>query len=238
MTRIVGLIGGFSWRTTALYYEEINRHVGSRLGGIHSANLLLRSLNYDTVARTITTGDFDGMAELFCTAGNDLKAAGAQGLVLCANIAHKAADELERSTGLPVLHIVDFTGRKIVARNFKKVGLLATRSVMEESFYKARLKDKFGLEVFTPDADFRAKADHDIFQEMSKSTIPGAVQSSWKDAYGRLVQDHGVECVILGCTELRLIFGTQSVPVPSFETTALHAQGVAEWALQNEDFKQ
>lgn len=234
MTRIIGLIGGFSWRTTALYYEEINRHVGLRLGGIHSANLLLRSLDYDDVARTITTGDFNGMARLFCTAGTGLKAAGAQSLVLCANVAHKAADELENTTGLPVLHIVDFTGRKIVAGNFRKVGLLATRSVMEESFYKARLKDKFGLEVFTPGSEFRAKADHDIFHEMSKPLIPDNVQSSWKAAYSRLVQDHGVDCVILGCTELRLIFGSKEMPVPSFETTALHAEGIAEWALQSQ----
>lgn len=232
INRTVGLIGGMSWQTTALYYSEINKQVGSRLGGLHSANLLLRSLDYDTIAGMVSTGNFDDMTDLFCKAGQDLKAAGAQALVLCANVAHKAADTLEKATGLTVLHIVDCTGQKIVERNFTRAGLLATRAVMEEEFYKARLRDRFGLEIFVPnDEEFRAQADHQIFNEMSKDEIPEGVRSAWHKACSQLVRDHQVDCIILGCTELRLLFSSETMAIPTFETTTLHARGIADWLL-------
>lgn len=236
MTKLLGLIGGMSWQTTSIYYREINQRINTRLGGIHSANLLIRSLDYAMIAKFVSSGDFDSMAQLLCGAGNELKAAGAQGLVLCANVAHKASDAVEASTGLPVLHIVDFTGRKIVQAGFKKVGLLATRAVMEQDFYKARLRDKFGLEVFVPqDPKFRADADRQIFEEMSKDVIPEEVTTAWHSAFSQLVNEDQVDCVILGCTELRLLFDPEKMDVPVFETTILHAQGVADWALDSEN---
>lgn len=236
MTRIVGLMGGMSWQTTALYYKEINQHVCAKLGGLHSANLLLRSLDYATIAKMVSSKDFDGMTELVCKSGLELKAAGAQALALCANVAHKTADALESRTGLPVLHIVDFTGQKIVDSKLTKVGLLATRAVMEEEFYKARLREKFGLDVLVPqDEKFRANADHEIFDEMSKEVIPQDVRASWRTAAMDLVQNQKVEAIILGCTELRLVFGVGELNVPTFETTVLHARGIADWALSEDD---
>lgn len=232
MSKVVGLIGGMSWQTTAVYYREINQRVASRLGGLHSANILIRSLNYDTLAGLVTKKDFNGMTELFCKYGLELKAAGAEALVLCANVAHKAAEPLEQRTGLPVLHIVDFTGRKIVESKMKRVGLLATRAVMEEDFYKARLKERYGLEVFVPaDENFRAAADHQIFNEMSKNTIPEEVKTAWYEASASLVREYNVDCIVFACTELRLLFGDSDLSVPTFETTMLHARGVADWAL-------
>lgn len=232
MPRRVGLIGGMSWKTTVVYYSEINKHVGSQKGGLHSANLLIKSLDYQEIAEMVTAGNFTEMTKLLCDSGHELKAAGAQGLVLCANVAHKAADALERSTDLPVLHIVDFTGREIAKNNFTKVGLLATRTVMEEDFYKNRLRDRFGVQVFVPeDSTFRAHADHDIFNEMSKQVIPEHVKSSWRTAYSKLVHDNKVDCVVLGCTELRLVFHPEDMTVPTFETTMLHAKGIADWLV-------
>ncbi|KAK5049364.1 hypothetical protein LTR84_004293 [Exophiala bonariae] len=228
--KTVGLIGGFSWRTTALYYREINQHVASRLGGIHSADLLIRSIDYSDLAARVNAKDYNGMSKLLCRCGHDLKAARAQALVLCANVAHKAAEDLQASTRLPVLHIVDFTAQLIVDRGFKKVGLLATQAVMEEEFYIDRLR-RFGLEIYVPDQHFRSDADRMIFDEMSKDRIPDDIKAKWHAAYMQLLQDHQIDCVILGCTELRLVFDQENQKVPTFETTTIHARGIAEWAL-------
>ncbi|KAK5045489.1 hypothetical protein LTR84_009107 [Exophiala bonariae] len=230
MTKTVGLIGGFSWQSTAVYYKEINEHVNARRGGIHSANLLIRSIDYAELAAMVDRKDYDGMTKMLCQYGQELKSANAQALVLCANVAHKAAQSLEQSSSLPVLHIVDFTAQKINACGFKKVGLLATRAVMEEDFYKARLQE-FGLEIAVPGEEFRSTADNDIFVEMSKEIIPDDVKSRWHKAYKLLVQEQGVDCVILACTELRLVFTPTDLSNPTFETTTIHAEGIAEWAL-------
>ncbi|KAM0549166.1 hypothetical protein ACHAPJ_009475 [Fusarium lateritium] len=234
MTRVVGLIGGMSWRTTSLYYQEINRHVGSKMGGVHSANLLIRSIDYADIARMVTKPDYDGMSDLLCQAGQDLKNGGAKGLALCANVAHKAVDALEKSTALPVLHIVDPTGKKIVSQGFKKVGLLATRAVMEENFYKSRLTDKFGLQIVVPDQGFTNKVDNLIFDELSKDKISEAARAYFDEAYNKLVEEHHVDAVVLACTELRLVFKQEDLTVPTFDTTLLHAEGIAEWALSSD----
>jgi aspartate racemase len=233
MTRVVGLIGGMSWRTTAVYYKEINQYVCSKMGGVHSANLLIRSIDYADIARMVTTKDYDGMTKMLCQAGQELRDGGAKGLVLCANVAHKAADMLEKSAGLPVLHIADATGKRIVSGGYKKVGLLATNAVMEEEFYKSRLTGKFGLEVAVPSEDFRNKVDSLIFDELSKDAIPEDVKLCFHQAYTELRLEHNVDAIVLACTELRLVFTEEDFTVPTFDTTALHAQGVADWALSD-----
>ncbi|KAK6386992.1 hypothetical protein LTS17_000257 [Exophiala oligosperma] len=211
---------------------KINQHVNSKLGGIHSARLLINSIDYTDLASLAGARDYAGMTRLLCKSGRDLKAANAEALVLCANVAHKAADALEKTTGLRVLHIVDSTAPKIVSRGIKKVGLLATRAVMEEEdFYVSRLQKKFGLEVVVPDGEFRSKADRMIFEEMNKEEIPETVKSTWRSAYASLVKEHQVGGVILGCTELRLVFRPQDLTAPTFETTTLHAKAISEWAL-------
>ncbi|OCT46351.1 hypothetical protein CLCR_01308 [Cladophialophora carrionii] len=231
-TRLVGLIGGMSWQTTALCYQTINQHVAAHLGGIHSANLLVRSLDYADIARFTTTGDFDGMTATLLAHGHELKRAGAQAIALCANVAHKAADALAKNVDLPVLHIVDFTAREVVKGGCRKVGLLGTRAVMEDDFYTAKLREKYGLEVSVPGVDFRERVDGLIFNELSRETIGQDVRRCFHDAYASLVHDQRVECVVLACTEFRLVFGGEDFAVPTFETTTLHAKGIAEWALQ------
>ncbi|KAJ9605365.1 hypothetical protein H2200_010022 [Cladophialophora chaetospira] len=234
-TRVVGLIGGMSWQTTSLYYQIINQHITSKLGGIHSANLLIRSVDYADIARFTTTGNFDGMTEMLVSRGRELKAAGAQALALCANVAHKAATGLEREVGLPVLHIADFTALEVVRAGCRKVGLLGTRAVMEKDFYKARLREKHGLEVFVPSEEFSSKVDRLIFEDLSKETIASDVRKTFHDEYAHLVHDQLVDCVVLACTEFRLVYGEDDFTVPTFETTTLHAKGIAEWTLETGD---
>ncbi|RAK86391.1 aspartate racemase [Aspergillus costaricaensis CBS 115574] len=232
MTKTVGLIGGMSWQTTAVYYEAINSHVRSVLGGIHSASLLINSVDYADIGHYVTSGDFNGMIKILSDAGQQLQNGGAQSLVLCANVAHKAVDALEDRTGLPVLHIVDFTGRAIVDHGFRKVGLIATRAVMEEDFYKSRLEKRYGLEVVVPRKEFRDKVDGYIFNDLSKQPIEEEVKAQFEAAYINLVEEHQVDCIALACTELRLVYNIDEMRVPAFETTSLHAKGIAEWALQ------
>lgn len=235
MTRMVGLVGGMSWKTTALYYQEINQHVSSKLGGLHSANLLIRSIDYDAIARSVSTGDIASMTQLICASGQELKCGNVEALALCANVAHKASEALERRTGLPVLHIVDFAGREIVRRGFKKVGVLATKAVMEEDFYTGRMREQYGLEVAVPDDKaFRDQADHQIFNEMSKAVISENVKAAWKAACDQLVEKDKVDCVVLACTELRFVLSDESTTVPVLDATLLHARGIADWTLGSE----
>lgn len=177
------------------------------------------------------------MTAMLVSYARDLKAGGADAVALCANLAHKAADAIERDVqGLPVLHIADFTAREIVnskGTKLMKVGLLGTRAVMEEEFYKARLRDRYGLDVFIPrDEDFRNSVDGLIFGELTKPEIADGVKDRFRAAYRELVQEQKVDCVVLACTEFRLVFNDEDFSVPTFETTALHAKGIAEWALQ------
>jgi aspartate/glutamate racemase len=175
---MVGLIGGMSWQTTSLFYEAINKHVGPKLGGILSANLLIRSVDYADIGKMVTTRDFDGMIRMLSKCGQELKNGGAQSLAVCANVAHKAAD--------------------------------------------------------TPKKGFREQADRLIFDELSKQPVSQEVKTTFEDAYASLLRDHQVDCVVLACTELRLVFNADKLNVPAFETTTLHAKGIAEWALQKE----
>jgi aspartate racemase len=232
-TRTIGLIGGMSPSTTILYYTLINNHIASRLGGIHSANVLLRSVDYATVASFTTTKDFTAMTYFLVQRARELKAGGAQCIALCANVAHVAANNIERVTGLDVLHVADFTGREIQRRGLRKVGLMGTRAVMEEDFYRARLVEKFGLDVVVPKQEFREEADGIIFNELSKPDVPAEAKVQVNEAYRELVEDQSVDCVALACTEFRLVFDDGEFSVPILETSELHARGIAEWALKD-----
>jgi aspartate racemase len=233
--RTVGLIGGMSPQTTILYYTLINQHITQRLGGIHSASILLRSVDYANIASFTTTRNYSAMTSFLVNRAGELKSGGAECVALCANVAHIAAADIEQEIGLEVLHVADFTGREIQRRELRKVGLLGTRAVMEEDFYRARLVEKFGLDVFIPPKCFRAKVDGVIFNDLSKPEIPVEAKEEVKGAYRELVEHHGVDCVALACTEFRLVFGEADCVVPTLETTELHARGIAEWALQTVD---
>lgn len=209
---------------------NMNRAVRERLGGTHSCKMLMFSFDFAEIEALQMAGDWTALADLLAKEAIGLHQAGAQGLVLCTNTMHKVAAEVEKASGLPILHIADFTGVKIQQRGFKKVGLLATRYTMEQDFYKQRLRERFALDVVVPSKVGRDVVHNVIYDEL----VCGILRRESKEAYVSIVRslvDTGAECIILGCTEITMLIGQEDCPVPVFDTTALHCDGAVEWAL-------
>ncbi|WP_265523986.1 aspartate/glutamate racemase family protein, partial [Providencia heimbachae] len=224
------LIGGMSWESTQLYYQQINEGIKKYLGGLHSARIILYSVDFAEIEQFQSNDQWDLAAKYLVNAGMSIKLAGADFLVLCTNTMHKVADEIESQTQLPLLHIADATGEKIVNTGFKKVGLLGTAFTMEQPFYKERLSDKFGLTVITPNAEDRKIIHNVIYQELCLGHINENSKKEYKRIMTNLVQQ-GAEGIILGCTEITLLVGERDTSVHIFDTTAIHAQKAVEIAL-------
>lgn len=227
--KTIGLIGGMTWDSTEIYYHLINRAVQQRLGGVHSASIAMISFDFATPEAMARTSDWDGLAALISDAGLKLKQAGAAFLVVCANTAHRVAEQVERDAGLPLVHICDCTAAAVAARGFKRVLLLGTRYTMEEDFFRDRLRDN-GLDVVIPDRDGRDSV-HRAIEEVWKSY---ACSADARLACRALIAQHiadGVEAVILGCTELPHVVTGEDCAVPLFDTTELHALAAVERAL-------
>lgn len=228
--RTLGLLGGMSWESSSLYYINMNRAVREKLGGTHSCKIIMYSFDFAEIEELQAAGDWVALAGMLAKEAVALQKAGAEGLVLATNTMHKVATEIENASGLPILHIADFTGAKIVQRGLSKVGLLATRYTMEQDFYKERLRERFGLEVLVPSKDERDTVHGVIYNEL----VRGVVRDESKQAYLEIVRSlvlRGAECIILGCTEITLLIGQTDCSVPVFDTTALHCEGAVEWAL-------
>jgi aspartate racemase len=228
--RRLGLLGGMSWESTQTYYRLINEGVRDRLGGLHSAELVLHSVDFEPIERLQTAGRWDEAGTVLAHAAAGLEAAGARGLALCTNTMHKVAPAIEAAVGVPLLHIADATARAVVAAGFASIGLLGTRFTMEEEFYRGRLADRFGLTVLVPDEVERNVVDRVIFEELCVGRIRDDSRARYRDVMMRLA-DRGAEGVILGCTEISLLVDAQNSPVPLFDTTALHAAAAVEWML-------
>ena len=230
--RAVGLIGGMSWESTAVYYRLLNQGVAQRLGGLHSAALLMHSVDFATVAALQTAADWPGAARLLAQAGLGLQRAGAQGLVLATNTMHKVADQIEQGAGLPLLHIADATGQALQAAGVQHAALLGTRFTMEDdSIVRARLEQRFGLNVSVPDVEDRALMHRVIYEEL----VRGLVQAPSRDAVVALIDRQrlrGAQAVILGCTEIGLLIDAHCSPLPVFDTTVLHAASAVDWMLE------
>lgn len=222
----LGLLGGMSWESTALYYRLVNETVRERLGGLHSARLLLYSVDFAQIERLQHAGDWDGAGRVLGAAARALRDGGAGRLVLCTNTMHKVADAIEAGAGLPLLHIADPTGAAIRAAGFTRVGLLATRFTMEQAFYRRRLAERHGLDVRVPDAAARKRVHRVIYEELCLGVVRDASREAYRRIIARLV-DEGAECIILGCTEICLLVGDGDAEVPLFDTTALHARAAA-----------
>ncbi|MEZ0471323.1 aspartate/glutamate racemase family protein [Luteimonas salinilitoris] len=222
----IGLLGGMSWESTALYYRLINETVRERLGGLHSARLLLYSVDFAGIERLQHAGDWDGAGRVLGAAARALRDGGAERLVLCTNTMHKVADAIEADAGLPLLHIADPTGAAIRAAGFTRVGLLATRFTMEQAFYRRRLAERHGLDVRVPDAAARERVHRVIYEELCLGVVRDASREAYRRIIARLVDD-GAECIVLGCTEICLLVGDGDADVPLFDTTALHARAAA-----------
>ncbi len=229
--RTVGLIGGMSWESTLLYYRIINQQVGAALGKLHSAPLLIYSFDFEVIAELQRSGQWNRAATLMAEAGSALKAAGAQALVICTNTMHIAADAVEAATGLPVLHIADGTGEAISQRGIRTVGLLGTQFTMEKPFYRQRLKERFNIDVLIPDELERAEVHRVIYEELCKGIINPASKAAYHSVISAL-KARGAEAIILGCTEICLLLeGNDYNGLPLFNTTLIHAQQAASFAL-------
>ncbi len=233
--RTLGILGGMSWESTAVYYRLINQGVAQRLGGLHSAPLLLHSVDFATIAALQAVGSWAQAGQQLAQAAAGLRAAGAQALVLATNTMHKVADAIEAGGGLPLLHIADATGAALQAARVQQVLLLGTRYTMEDdSIVRSRLQRSAGLlaplQVQVPDATGRALLHRVIFDELCR----GIVNPSSRAEVVALIAHHqaqGAQAVILACTELMLLLDDSSSPLPTFDSTALHASAAVQWML-------
>jgi aspartate racemase len=228
--KTIGLIGGMSWESTVPYYRQINEAVKAKLGGLHSAKIILYSVDFHEIERLQHAGDWHAAGAQMASAAQALERAGADFLVLCTNTMHKVAPEIEAAVNIPLLHIADPTASAIRAAGINKVGLLGTRFTMEEDFYRARLIEQHGLEVIIP-----PPADQEIIHRIIYDELcVGKVIDASRKQYQRIMQalvEHGAQAIILGCTEISLLVGAQDATVPLFDTTAMHAQAAAQRAM-------
>jgi aspartate racemase len=230
---IIGLLGGMSWESTETYYRLINETVRERVGPLHSAELVLYSVDFSRIDRMQDRGDWDGIARLLANAAKRIEAAGADFLVVCANTAHKVAPRIESEIGIPLLHIVDATADEIRKAGVATVGLLGTKFTMEESFYRGRLAERHGIEVLIPDDEERESIHRVIFDEL----CAGEIRDESRTRHVEIIEGlaaRGAEGVVLGCTELPLLVGPDDSPIPVFDTTAIHARRAAERALEGD----
>jgi aspartate racemase len=228
--KIIGLIGGMSWESTVPYYRQINESVKERLGGLHSAKIVLYSVDFHDVERMQHAGDWAAAGALLAESARALESAGADFLVLCTNTMHKVAPAIEAAVRIPLLHIADPTADEIRRAGFSTVGLLGTRFTMEQEFYRSRLQDRHGLHVLTPPPEDRELVHRVIYEELCLGRIVDASRASYRRVIADLAR-RGAEAIILGCTEISLLVGQQDSAVALFDTTSIHARNAAERAL-------
>jgi aspartate racemase len=228
--KTLGLIGGMSWESTVPYYQLINQTVKAQLGGLHSARLILYSVDFAEVEHLQASGQWDAAGDMLANVARKLEGAGADALVLCTNTMHKVADAITDAVHIPLLHIADPTALAIQQAGFSKVGLLGTRFTMEQDFYRSRLESKLGLTVLTP-----SQADRDLVHRIIYDELClGQVREASRQIYLRVIRDlqtQGAQAIILGCTEIALLVQPQHCTLPLFDTTALHARSAALWAM-------
>jgi len=228
--KVIGLIGGMSWNSTLEYYRIINESFTRRLGGLHSAPLALYNLDFDEIQRAQHEGRWDDITRVLIDAGNAVKRAGADFLVICTNTMHKVADDVERKVGLPLLHIVDVTGDAIREQGLHRIGLLGTRFVITEPFYQERLRNRFAIEMLVPGEDDIDTIHQIIYNELCEGKIKASSRRVCADIMSKLVND-GAEGIVLGCTELPLLIQPSDIHAPIFDTTRLHAEAAVNLAL-------
>lgn len=227
--KTLGLIGGMSWESTVPYYRQINESVKASLGGLHSARIILYSVDFAEMEQLQASGQWQAAGALLADVAQKLEGAGADALVLCTNTMHKVADAISASVGIPLLHIADPTALAIGQAGFTRVGLLGTKFTMEQDFYRQRL-EQHGLTILTP-----ALADRDlVHQVIYQELCLGQINDASRQAYLRVIADlgaRGAQAIILGCTEIAMLVQPEICSLPVFDTTVLHARSAALWAL-------
>jgi aspartate racemase len=231
--RTIGIIGGMSAESTAHYYAEINKGVREKLGGLHSAEIVMWSVDFAEIAAMQSKGQWDLAGKRLSTIAKRLEGAGADCLVLATNTMHKLAPEIEAATHIPLLHIADATAEAIKSSGLKRPGLMATAYTMEQDFYVGRLRTKHGLDVIVPDDADRATTHAIIYDELCK----GVTDEKSRDAYIEIatrLKKAGADCLILGCTEVGMLLNQSNVPMPVFDTTLIHAAAAVSFATAEE----
>lgn len=229
--KTIGLIGGMSWESSAEYYRMLNRHSKALHGGHHNAKSVMVTVDFAEIEALQRAHDWPALGAHMAAAARQLDAAGADLIVLTTNTMHRVHDAIEHAVALPFLHIADPTGEALREAGVARVGLLGTRYTMELPFYAERLREKFGLDVLVPDECERGEVHRIIYDELCH----GVIEPASRAAYVRIIEGlahRGAQAVILGCTEITLLIGTQDSPLPVFDTTALHAQAAVEWAAR------
>ncbi len=228
--KTLGLIGGMSWESTAIYYRHLNEIARDRLGGLHSAKLLLWSFDFAEVAARQHAGDWDGASAMMTEAARRLEDGGAEALVICTNTMHKLAEAVEASVGIPLVHIADATAVRLKAAGVQRPALLATRFTMEEDFYTGRLRDRHGIDAVVPDERGRDLVHRIIYEELCRGVTSPKSKAAYLDEIERL-RRAGADGVILGCTEITMLIGAEDTDLPVFDTTRIHAEAAMEFAL-------
>lgn len=226
----IGLIGGMSFESTLEYYRIINETVKKTLGGLHSAECILYSVDFNEIEILQHQNKWEELSNIMVNAAQSLKKGGADFIIICTNTMHKLAPDIESKVGIKVLHIAEAAGKKIIEKNIKTVGLLGTKFTMEEDFYKKVLKDKFNINVSIPDENDREVIHQIIYNELCKGIIKDPSREKYKKIINKLSLN-GAEGIVLGCTEIPLLIKQKDVNIPIFDTTAIHAVSAVEFAL-------
>jgi aspartate racemase len=230
--KTIGLLGGMSWESTVGYYRAINEGVKKALGGLHSAKIVLYSVDFSPIEKMQARGDWAGMAEILSEAARGIHSAGADFLLICTNTMHKVAPEIEKAIQIPILHISDATAEALLKDGVKTVGLLGTAFTMEQDFYRGRLEKKHGLEVLVPDAAGRKTVHNTIYSELCLGKISPESRADFIRIIESMAED-GAEAVILGCTEIGILVRQKDTKVKLYDTTAIHAAKAVEYALRS-----
>lgn len=229
--KTVGLIGGMSWESTIPYYRIINEEVKNRLGGLHSAKIILHSVEFDEIEKCQSSGDWEKSAEILGKAAQGLEAAGADFIMICTNTMHKVAPQISSMIQIPIIHIADATANVLEEQHIQKAGLLGTKYTMTQDFYKQKLIDR-GIEVIIPSQSDIDIINNIIFQEL----CVGQIKRESREKFQQIIEDmkaRGADGVILGCTEIGLLICQSDSVLPVFDTTAIHAKRAAELALED-----
>lgn len=223
--KTIGLIGGMSWESTVTYYKVINECIKERLGGLHSAKILLYSVDFAEIERCQAAGEWDKSAEILAGAAKSLEAGGADFIVICTNTMHKVLPQIEREVHVPFLHIADATADELIRNNIKKAALLGTKYTMTQDFYKSRLIER-GIDVVVPNEREVETVNRVIYDELCLGIISEKSRAEYAEIIAHL-KENGAEAVILGCTEIGLLIGAEDSVLPVFDTTLIHGKAAA-----------
>ena len=231
--RKLGIIGGMSWVSTALYYEQINKGVARRMGGLSSAPLLIESFDFAPIAALQSEGEWGEIGQRLAESAARLADAGAEGLILACNTMHKVYDDIAAAVEIPVIHIGDVTADRLAADGVRRAGLIGSRFTMNEGFYRDRLAAR-GIEVSPPDASTAQEIDRIIFEELARGQVTRNAQRRLKTCLTNMSQARH-QAAILGCTELVMLVDPGATVLPVYDTTALHAKAAVDWLLEDQD---